>query len=519
MPEKRFRDFGIRLRVLNDDGSPGDLRPEVLGGRWDTWTSSWVTPTPDDLDCVEWTIQRQQIPVILECPREVQLVALFAGRQAGKSRIALTQAALDGARYPGRDTFVISLDFKASREPEETFLSILPPQWGVKWSKSERIATWPHGHRTLFRSAENIDSCRGPSTKTIILDEASRMSHDVFVAAVGCGAASKDFRLYLPTTPKRETRWLRAVNDNWGKDRISKIYRLRTEDNPRRNRPLLEKIAEDLPADLVAQEFGGEIVAPEHAVYYLFSRELHLRMLGDLPEYLRPPEDIGPEGRTWQKPIDWTVEFCRHRFGVPGKYILGWDFGKEATVWGKVFRERRLARTPEGRMAWKDVLRLWIVGEAVNHRTTTEHHAQDVLEELDTDQVVVITDAMGAKEKSEGRGASGAAIRLLREAGFLKVVPVAAANPDVENSIRAVLRLFKSAKGKDTRLFIAKDERGRMSCPRLVEALESQHRDELGNIVMDGNEHVIDALRYLVWRTFPVRAPGQDRHAQTGAGA
>lgn len=502
---KRFVDYGVRLRVLTTDGS-GRLLPQVLGGRWDSWTCTWVTPTPADLVCEEWTVQEQQIPIILGLGVDTHFVALFAGRQGGKTNASLMEAALDGARYPGRDSFVISLDFKASREPEEAFRSLVPKRW-AKWMKSDRTMVWHHGHRTIFRSAENIDSCRGPSTKTIVLDEGSRMSHEVLVAAIGCAMASKDFRLLIPTTPRRQCTWLRKVEATWPHKKGHAVIRLRTEDNPRHDPEMLEAAREEMDPDLFAQEFEGKMVPPENAVWYLFDRGIHCQPEGKLPmpaavEKFATDRSVKCTPRSWDgwsAPVDITREFTADRFHTAADNIMGWDFGKEAVVIARVFEQVRHVVGADGKARTERRQKLHVVGEAVNYRTTTEHHAQDVAAKWGT-SAVVITDHMGDHDRSEGRGATPAGVKILREAGFLRVIAVGPKNPDIQNTIRAVLRMLLNARG-DVRLFI--DDK---LCPKLVEALENQERDTAGKVEKDGKlEHVIDALRYLVWLCFPVR--------------
>jgi hypothetical protein len=502
-PEKRYVDLAVRLRLLTEDASPGELLPDVIGGRWDTWTCTWVRPTPADLTFVEWTVQQQQLPIFLGLPTDMMLVAIFAGRQAGKSRVGLMEVGKDALRFPGMDSFVISLDFKASREPEETFRSLLDPAWGVKWRESDRAFIYPHGHRVLFRSAENISSCRGPSTKTVLLDEASRMSEDVFIAAVGGGAASVRFKLLIATTPLRESEWIRKVDAEWEGQPGSCVRRLKTVLNPRRNKRLLEHIKNNTPADLYRQEFEGLVVPPQNAVYaQLFNRALHLRSPGQLPEAAQLG-DVGPC-------VDFTRAWTQREYGVEADFVGGWDFGKEAMVLGKVYREWRIVYVNR-RKVRRYTERLWILGEAVDLNTTTDHHARLVVDKFGR-SIAVVTDAMGARDKSDGRGlADSVAIDTLKEHGFASVEPVGKANPDVKHRVRTVNRALRSALDSDAwpateqwpsgevRLFIAPD-----TCPQLIDALESQKMVN-GKPEKDGkHEHVLDALGYLVCAVLPI---------------
>ena len=487
---EQYVDLAVKLRVLDPDGEPGRLLPQTFGGRWDRVNGLWVRPQPLDLDVEEWSVQEQQLDLLLHTPKEKRLVALFAGRQAGKTRAGVMDVLLDALRSPGRAFGIVSLNYKSSREPEQTFLSLLSPKWQVRPRKADRWWNFPTGARVIFRSWEAIDSLRGPSLKKILLDEAAYMKEAAYITALGCGVAAKDFRLLLATTPKRECTWVRDKAEEWGRDPASKICRLRSEDNPRADRAFLERLKAELPADLYRQEFEGEVVPPQHAVYYLYARKVHEReepRLGDV-----------------------TREFCREHFGVAASLLMGWDFGQEAVVIGKIFRDSYVATGADGKRRTVTVDRLWIVGEEVAERTTTEHHAGVVASKWGTD-AVVITDAMGAHDRGMP-GRTTAAIRLLRDAGFLKVRPVAEANPDIEQRVRTVLRLLRSTKRTPA------DPDGEVRfyhvptrTPRLREALENQEMDGHGKPQKDGRlEHVADALGYLVYASFPIRGEAPD---------
>lgn len=508
-PTGRYRDLAVRLRVLNDDGSPGRLLPELIGGRWDTWTCTWVRPTPPDVEYVEWTVQEQQIPIFLGLPPDMILVAIFAGRQAGKSHVGLMEVGKDAIRYPGMESFVVSLDFKASRAPEEEFRALLDPAWKVKWREQDRAFIYPHGHKVMFRSAENISSCRGPSTKTVLLDEGSRMPEAVFTAAVGGGAASKLFKLLITTTPLRECEWVRKVDNEWEGQDGSCVRRLRTELNPRRNVRLLQHLKNNTPADLYEQEFEGKLVPPEHAVYArLFNRKLHLREPGKLPESARFALARDLTGKV-SEPVDFTRAWTEREYGVAADYVGGWDFGKEAMVLGKVYRDARIAYRGTKKVR-RYTHRLWIVGEAVNLNATTDHHARHVVDEFGR-SICIITDSMGAYDDGYSGLADSVAIDALKEHGFASVEPLAKKNPLVAHRVRTVNRALRSAlesdewpvtpdwPGGEVRLFFAPG-----TCPKTVDALESQQMIN-GKPEKDGkHEHPADALGYLVCAVLPL---------------
>jgi hypothetical protein len=405
----------------------------------------------------------------------------------------------DAIRWPGMKSAVISLDFKSSREPEEAFNALLDPAWGVEYRSSERSFLFPHGHEVVFRSEKAINSIRGPRLKTLVMDEAAYQKYSSFLAAIGCGMASENFRLYLPTTPKRESQWVREVEETWGKQSGSRIVRLRTMDNPFRNQAFIEWIRRNTPADVVEQELEGKVVPPQHAVYNVFRRS----ETDGAPANVRPEPEIGA--------VDITREFTEREFGVEANLLIGWDFGHEAVVICRVYRESFEVRDFTGRRQVEKVETLYVVGEEVDDgRTTTAHHARRVAQRWGT-SAVVITDAMGAHDRAI-QGQNTAAIKLLKEAGFLRVIPVADADPAIKQRLETVNVFICDGAGR-RRLFLVPGK-----CPRLLDTMENHEMGPDGKPKKDGKEHVGDALGYLVYKCFPIGS-GMPADFKRGFGA
>lgn len=510
--EGQFVDLAVRLRLLVDDGSDtgalGDLvrlpsgKPVILGGRWDTWGSGWVSPQPDDLNVVEWTVQEQQLPLWFETPDEAQFVGLFAGRQAGKTYVAFQDMVADAFRSPGRAFGIVIQTFDALGEFRGAFESLFPPDdaWRIEWSAREKTHHLPNGARIIWRTAGGISNLRGPSLKRIHIEEAALYPYSVFTTAMGAGAAAKDFRLTLATTPKREIEWIRNINATWDPKKRSHIkgyflHRLRTESNPRRNRPLLEAIKANTPAYLVRQEFGGELLDPEHKTYVPFDREKHEHPIPEVPAWL----DVTKEFT--------ASEFLRCDPKLGADFVIGWDFIKEAAVVGKIFREERKTFSNAGARQVQNVHHLVIIGEAVDERTTTQRHGKLV---RDTEwwpgqkaqpgqklNAVVITDAMGVHDNADGQGGDTAAIKLLQPF-FRDVRPHGTKNPDVNLRVRTVENLLDGDKYGQRLWFLPG------KAPKTINVLETQQMGPNHRPIKDGHEHPVDALGYLCLGTFPI---------------
>lgn len=481
-PGNRFVDLMVQFQMLNDDGTRGELVPRLRGGIWDRTLEQWAPSETEPVNVQVWPIQRQQMSILERLDDQI-FFAIFGGRQAGKTDLAIKCTGLDWIDWPAREVCCISQDFKASREAEQAFESLLAPWWKAHQVKTDRYWILPHMGRYLFRSEEAIDSVRGPSLKSLLLNEASLFSYESFLTAVGCGAAAKSFRIFLATTPKREVKWIRNVYEKWAGMQHRGTARLLTYQNPRRNEQVLDAIREDTPRDLYQQEFEGKLVPPQDRIYWLYDGAVHKRQ--------RP--HIGNVTRAWAW-REWRVRLAEaQRGGTFEPLLAGWDFGKEAVVLGQMFLETY--EDAPGSTATREVL--WIVGEDVNMRTTTEQQAADIVEHWGRN-IAIRHDAMGQHARVGGRGDEPAAQKILEASGFADVRPCARRNPLVADRQRAVQRLLRNAKN-EVRLYI---EPGR--APHLEDALENQRMGPNGKPILDEHAHVLDALGYLVWAAFPI---------------
>jgi len=479
----RYVDLAVRLRIIDDNGKDLGLHPAVIGGRWDTLLEDWVRPTPPDLRTFEWTVQEQQLPILFD---PAIFLAVFAGRQAGKTDVSIKSTMLDWLRYPGRKVVTIAQDFKASRDPEDTFKALCAPWWRVKPHKSDRMYELPHGCQYLFRSEEAIESVRGPSLKKIHMAEAALQRHKSFVAAVGCGVAARQFQMVIDTTPRREVVWIRKAYQEWGGKKNHAVHHLDTMRNPRRNEEVIEAILENTPADLADQELKGKLVDPVGKIW-LFNRKIHLKPEPELGECTR----------------EFVKEVFGHRMRKEGAaYVAGWDFGTERCILGKVYRETFLERLDDGRVTQKHRHLLWWVGEVVDDTTNTEHHARKVAEEWGTN-IAIIHDPMGAYRNSAGRGNEPPSAKLLREAGFTYVAAAAKRTPLISARQTTFNRMLLNSKHVTTTFVVPG------ACPVFVEALENQRNGPHGNpIAENGYEHIIDAATYFTWAAFPIEDAG-----------
>lgn len=510
---ERYVLLAARLRILTADGSPGRLLPHLIGGLWDRHRGLWVKPTPAWCYAAapEYTVQEQQLALLLGLPDSVRFVALFAGRQAGKTRDALLALQFDAISWPGRKSAFISLDYKASREPEAEWAALLQPSWGVRVVKADRSWLFPNGHEVVFRSEEAINSLRGPSLKTIIPDEAAFMQASSFAMLTGSGLASHQFRVILPTTPNREAQWIRDVDATWGladRQDTHRIIRLETLKNPKVDPVMYDVLVRDMPADVADAELRGIIGPSVDAVYgHVFKRADHVRPLGQLPEAVRFLFEKDDEGRP-KAPVDATRLWTKREFDVECDYLAGWDFEKEATVLFKIFADLILARQ-KGQVKRLRRYRMWAVGEEVNLNVSTDHHARKVADSWGTD-IAVIHDAMGVHPNSGGRGRNVSAQQILEEHGFAVVQAVARQNPEIMHRVRTLQRAIRSARRSaawpagEITFFVAARPDGLPTCPKLVDALENQ-RMLHGKPEKDGKrEHVADAAGYAACYVLPI---------------
>jgi Terminase large subunit, T4likevirus-type, N-terminal len=133
-------------------------------------------------------------------------------RQSGKSTIAALLALHLAIYQPGSTAIIVS---PGLRQSQELFAERLMRAWHalgrpVRTERSNLTGLWLTNGSRILALPGSEQTIRGPSADLLILDEASRISDDLFAAATPMLAATHG-RMLAMSTPWRRTGWWAAA--------------------------------------------------------------------------------------------------------------------------------------------------------------------------------------------------------------------------------------------------------------------------------------------------------------------
>jgi len=153
------------------------------------------------------------------------------------------------------------------------------------------------------RSAQDEDLLYGEMLDGVIMAEASKIKRSVFEDVIFGRLVTREGKLFIPTTPKREE-WVKELWD-MGQDPDKtnhESWTFATWDNEHAPKGMIEKARAILPERLFRREYGGESIAVEGNIYEFGEKNI-VSSFPDGGEY--PPYD-------W--PVYRVIDFGYHVF-------------------------------------------------------------------------------------------------------------------------------------------------------------------------------------------------------------
>lgn len=392
-----------------------------------------------------------------------------AGRRTGKSFLGCIEAMNEAITNLGSRTIVISPTFGMASEAFWPNLKmVINPAWIYKTSISSLEITLINGSRISLKSADNPDSLRGisPSPNLIILDEWAFAPHKAFQEVV-MPMLSDPFvkgRLFAISTPKGMSSDFYKMWE-WGQDPTKpdwSSYQFAAEDVRPDMREEIELARNTLDLKTFNQEYRADWLNTGHVVFDSFKRNVHV--VNDLEPFSK--------GEAIHICIDFNVTIMA----------------------ASVFAHR--------------ADQLHFIGEFMGSANT-----QELVEAIKTKYpnrtINVYPDPSGKARKSSA--ATGITdLSILRSAGFN--LRVRNGHPSIKDSVNAVNRLLKDAKG-NTRMFFSKND-----CPNTIRSIEGtmwtekRNSEDMDSATIDksqGIEHFSDGIRYACEFIYPVTSSGK----------
>ena len=386
---------------------------------------------------------------------------VVAGRRFGKSYLSgaeLINAAIGVNKITGKQNekqtvVYIAPTFAMAKQIMWVWLKDhVPPSYIVKMNSSDLIVEFKNESRIYLKSAENYDSLRGLSLSFVVIDEVADIHPDAWSLVVRPALSDQEGDCLFIGTPKGTNHFY-----DWylqGKDPSRKTwssYSYTTIEGGNVSAEEIEEAKQDLSPRDFKQEYEASFEALSNRVVDMFDREANVREV----------QDTG------------------------GELLVGMDFNVSpmtAVVGCRVGDE------------------LHIFKEYKQQNSNTRYLMETLLTDFPGREVTVFPDPSGRARKTSAIGGE-TDFTIIREFGAHVIAPNKA--PHTADSINTLNTMMCNGANR-RRIFI------HPSCKALIKDLDTWlYEEDKGNKEYlsrpdkkSGNDHLPDALKYLIWSEF-----------------
>lgn len=201
---------------------------------------------------------------------------LIAGARFGKSLAASRDALVDLVSGPSRGWLVgpsYALCAPEFRYMRDDVIRRLVGDALVEQTPTRLRTSW--GAEVWCKSARLPESLLGEEVDWILLCEASQLAQDAFERYLRARLVTRNGRLLIPTTPRGHN-WISDIFDKAQSQPDWYAQQAATWDNPHVTKAEIESARASLPADVFAEQFGGEFVTAHGLVYREFEPRHHV---------------------------------------------------------------------------------------------------------------------------------------------------------------------------------------------------------------------------------------------------
>ena len=387
-----------------------------------------------------------------------------AGRRFGKSYLSgaeLINAAIGIDKTTGKmrekqTVIYIAPTFQMCKGIMWTWLKDhAPKQYIKKMNDSDLYLEFKNGSYIQLRSGENYDSIRGLSLSFVVLDEVADIHPDCWSLVVRPALSDQEGDALFIGTPKGTNHfydWYLQGKDPGRKTWSSFAYTTLDGGNVSANE--INEAKQDLSPRDFKQEYEASFEALSNRVIDQFDRELNVREV----------QDTG------------------------GELLVGMDFNVSPMT---------------AVVGVRSGDQLHIFGEYKQQNSNTRYLMETLLKDFPDREMTVFPDPSGRSRKTSAIGGE-TDFTIIRSFGAQVVAPSKA--PHTADSINSVNTMM--CNGADRRrLFI------HPSCKELIKDLDTWlYEEDKGTTEYlsrpdkkSGNDHLPDALKYLVWSEFGMK--------------
>lgn len=486
----RYVDMTARVRVYRRDrggkAAPAELLPDVYGGVWDRWSSTYTELG----EPVELKVHPGQVRLLEAFDQAARRRTMALGSQGGgKTEGIVCVAVLMALWHPGKIGGVVAPNRGRVETVWDKFVKSIPPEWVAREQPKPGggTITLANGSILQFYGAKRQgrkggSSFAGKDWWWAVEDEQQDMDQHTLEEVDARGRINENFQVFSSATNEPYGEFQRRVKEYEANPAYG-VCRFTGPENA--FTPL--KFWEDLKANWDPESYRRKIlcedVPTEGRVYGAFSMSENVKQRPASPQV----------GRS----SDITAEVTNSKYQEQYDYVVGTDFGLRTTcsVILKAFRSPG---------SWASIDRQWwVIDEIIAEQKTTDWHAAQLLEWFkgDASKFVAIT---GQDSNSTDPDRSNFVlfkrknINIVRAAYGRKLA--------VAHRYSMINALLHAADGK-RRLFVDCDGSGRARAKKTVDSflelrLNASDRAETYGKGTKGGEdmtHYTDAVGYALF--------------------
>ena len=396
---------------------------------------------------------------IFEDPTRFRVVV--AGRRFGKSYLSgadLINAAIGvdkvtGKRLRKQTVAYIAPTFAMCKQIMWTWLLENAPKAAIKkMNSSELIIDFKNGSRIYLKSAENYNSLRGLSLSFVVIDEVADIHPEAWSLVLRPALSDQKGGALFIGTPKGKNHfydwYMVGKNPNratWASYSYTTIEGLQVDEDE------IEEARADLNPRDFRQEYEASFESLSNKVVDSFEYDVHVK----------PCEDTGGELLVG---MDFNVD--------PMTAVVGVRVGDQLHI----FKEYRQGNS------------------------NTRYMMEALIGDFEDREITVYPDPSGRARKTSAIGGQ-TDFTIIREFGATIIAPKKA--PHNADSINCMNTAFMNGNGI-SKVYIDP------SCEQLIKSLDGLtyiKNDNTGESKIDkksGLDHLVDALKYLIWSEIPL---------------
>lgn len=184
---------------------------------------------------------------------------IMAGRQSGKSRVAIAEIATWAMSNPKQILWWVAPNYRVKAKPWRDLLDFIPREIVERKNETELFVVLKNGSTIYIKSADAPDSLVSETLNGVVCDEAGQWKEDAWTRGIRPMLNTTNGPIIMVGTPRgRNWFWRLWQRGKSGEDKNVASFHWRSEDSPYIDAEEIRQAKLDLPRDTYRQEYDAE---------------------------------------------------------------------------------------------------------------------------------------------------------------------------------------------------------------------------------------------------------------------